>query len=289
MEKLLWLQGEYCRELPADRFYEMGVHAFAKAGVDTNRFDVNYVKAALDTCKGKIKTFSELPAYAGFYFKDDVVYDAETAKKAFVPENKPRVEKLRDAFAKLPKFDAAGVEAALKETAKELGVKVGVLVQPVRLAATGSPHGPSLYHLLEIIGRDKTLARIEKALNNVGFSQVPKMFIRRIGLHIFTAHGIPDSEYIASKSKAFELFQKLRHVSIERDAQRILQDDREGATSLLFACVDYVNSNCTQLNCTPISIPDLAAATIEDSEWGRDGMNSPHIIWFFMKSVEAMK
>ena len=76
-EKLMWLQGEYCRELSGDRFYELGVHAFAKAGVDTNAFDVNYVKAALDTCKGKIKTFAELLAYAGFYFRDDIAYDAE--------------------------------------------------------------------------------------------------------------------------------------------------------------------------------------------------------------------
>ncbi|HEX4343784.1 MAG TPA: glutamate--tRNA ligase family protein, partial [Verrucomicrobiae bacterium] len=69
-EKLLWLQGEYCRELPGDRFYELAVHALAKAKVDTNKFDVAYVKAALDTCRGKIKTFSELPSYGGFYFKD---------------------------------------------------------------------------------------------------------------------------------------------------------------------------------------------------------------------------
>src|SRR5690349_2474950 len=168
-EKLTWLQGEYCRDLPNDRFYEMCVHALAKAGIDTNKFDVAYVKAALDTCKGKIKTFSELPAYGGFYFKDDLVYDAEAAKKSFVPENKPRVEKLRDAFAKLEKFDAAGIEAALKATAAELGVKVGVLVHPVRLACTGNPNGPSLYHLLEVIGREKTLARIEKVLNGAGF------------------------------------------------------------------------------------------------------------------------
>ncbi|HTB84816.1 MAG TPA: glutamate--tRNA ligase family protein [Candidatus Sulfotelmatobacter sp.] len=163
-EKLVWLQGEYCRELPADRFYELGVHAFSKAGVDTNKFAVDYVKAALDTCRGKIKTFSELPAYAGFYFKDDFSYDAEAAKKSFVPENKPRVEKLRDAFAKLEKFDAASIEAALKAVAAELGVKVGVLVHPVRLAATGQPHGPSLYHLLEVLGKEKTLARIGKAM-----------------------------------------------------------------------------------------------------------------------------
>jgi len=163
-EKLLWLQGEYCRELPDDRFYELAVHLLAKAGIDTNRFNVNYVKAALDSCKGKIKTFSELPAYGGFYFKDEIVYDPEAAKKSFVPENKPRVEKLRDAFAKVDPFNAANLEAALKATATELGVKAGVLVHPVRLAVTGNPSGPSLYHLLEVMGREKVMGRIERGL-----------------------------------------------------------------------------------------------------------------------------
>jgi len=163
-EKLLWLQGEYCRELPDDRFYELSVHALAKKGIDTNKFDVHYVKAALDTCKGKIKTFGELPAYAGFYFRDEVTYDPESAKKSLIAENKPRLEKLRDAFSKADAFDAATIETTLKATATELGVKAGVLVHPVRLAATGNPSGPSLYHLLEVIGKKETLARIEKAL-----------------------------------------------------------------------------------------------------------------------------
>ncbi|MFO1487588.1 MAG: glutamate--tRNA ligase family protein [Verrucomicrobiota bacterium] len=163
-EKLLWLQGEYCRELPNDRFYELAVHAFSNMGIDTNKFDIHYVKAALDTCKGKIKTFSELPDYAEFYFKDEVVYDPEAEKKSFIPENKPRLQKLREAFAKAAPFDAAALEAALKATATELGVKVGVLVHPVRLATTGNPSGPSLYHLLEVLGKEKSLARIDKAL-----------------------------------------------------------------------------------------------------------------------------
>jgi glutamyl-tRNA synthetase len=166
-EKLLWLQGEYCRELPDDRFYELAVHTLARAGLDTNRFDVAYVKRALDTCKGKIKTFSELPAYAGFYFKDEITYDPEAAKKCFVPENKPRLEKLRDAFAAAP-FNAATLEAALKAVAAELGVKAGVLVHPVRLAVTGNPAGPSLYHLLEVLGKEKVMERIDAALRRLG-------------------------------------------------------------------------------------------------------------------------
>ena len=164
-EKLLWLQGEYARELADDRFYELAVHAFAKAGMDTNKFSLAYVKAALDTCKGKFKLFSELPAYAGFYFRDEIVYDAEAAKKSFVPENKRLLEKLRDTFAALSSFDAATLESALKETAKQLGVKAGALIHPTRLAITGNPHGPSLYHLLEVLGKEKSLARIEKGIS----------------------------------------------------------------------------------------------------------------------------
>jgi glutamyl-tRNA synthetase len=43
-------------------------------------------------------------------------------------------------------------------------VKAGVLIHPTRLAVTGNPHGPSLYHLLEVLGKEKSLARIERAL-----------------------------------------------------------------------------------------------------------------------------
>jgi len=167
LAKLQWLNGEYIRHMPPDRFYELCVHALGKAGVDTNKFPVAYVKAALDTCREKIKTFSELAVYAGFYFRDEIAYDPEAAKKSFVPENKPRLEKLRDAFGNLATFDAAAVEAALKAVAAELGVKAGVLVHPVRLACTGNPSGPSLYHLLEVIGKEKTLVRIEKALGQM--------------------------------------------------------------------------------------------------------------------------
>lgn len=167
LEKLNWLNGEYLRDIADDRFRELGVHALAKAGVDTNNYPVDYVKAALDTCKGKVKTFGELPSYAGFYFKDEVVYDAEAVKKDFVPENQPRIAKLREAFANLGSFDADSVGAALAATAKELGVKNGVLVHPARLACTGNTSGPSLYHLIAIIGKEKTLHRLDAALQRM--------------------------------------------------------------------------------------------------------------------------
>jgi glutamyl-tRNA synthetase len=167
LNKLHWLNGEYIREMTDDRFYELAVHALARAGIDTNRFPLQYVKAALGTCRGKIKIFSGLAAYAGFYFRDQVVLDAEAAKKGFSPDDKARLQKLRDAFGKLTAFDAASVEAALRAVAAELGVKAGMLVHPLRLACTGSSAGPSLYHLLEVLGKEKVMQRTERALKSV--------------------------------------------------------------------------------------------------------------------------
>jgi glutamyl-tRNA synthetase len=164
LEKCTWLNGEYVRELSDERFQEMGRQALERAGIDLAGFSNDYVRAALETCKGKFRIFSELPAYGGFYFRENFEYNAEGAAKHFVTENKPRLEAVRSAFASLETFDAANLESVLKGTAANLGVKVGALVHPTRLAVTGSNAGPSLYHLLEILGKEKVLARLGRAL-----------------------------------------------------------------------------------------------------------------------------
>ena len=168
LTKLQWLNGEYVREMNDDRFYELSIHALSRAGLDTNKFPVSYVKAALDTCKGKFKLFGELPAYAGFYFKDDIQYDPEAAARDFTPENRPRLARLREALAALEPFEADPIGAALKSVAQELGVKAGILVHPTRLACCGATAGPSLYHLLAILGKDRALARVDRALTLMG-------------------------------------------------------------------------------------------------------------------------
>ncbi|PYJ25219.1 MAG: glutamate--tRNA ligase [Verrucomicrobia bacterium] len=163
-DKLHWLNGEYARELSDAEFYDLAVARLKSSGVKLDKFPEKYVCAALQTCKGKINTFDELPAYCGFYFTDEFDYDPNGIAKHFTPENKPRLEAVRDALRALKKFDAAEIEATVKSAAANLGVKVGAIVHPTRLAVTGSNVGPSLYHLLEVLGKDKVLARIDRAL-----------------------------------------------------------------------------------------------------------------------------
>src|SRR5947207_6093346 len=106
-DKLHWLNGEYARELRDTSFYELGVATLKSAGVKLDNFAESYVQAALQTCKGKINTFDELPTYSGFYFTEEIVYNPEGVAKYFTAENKPRLQAVRDALAGLQNFTAA--------------------------------------------------------------------------------------------------------------------------------------------------------------------------------------
>jgi glutamyl-tRNA synthetase len=161
LSKLDWLNGEYLRELSPDRFQELGGAALRRAGCKLDAYPPAYVAAALATCQGKIKRFGDLAAYAGFYFANEVKIDPATAAKEFTPEAKARLQKLRDALASLADFTAANMEKTLKAVAAELGIKAGLLVHPTRLACTGAASGPSLYHLMEIIGKEAVLQRLD--------------------------------------------------------------------------------------------------------------------------------
>ncbi len=164
LDKCMWLSGEYLREMDGESFRKRAREALERAGFDLSDYAQQYIDAAIETCRGKLKIFSEMPAYAGFYFKREIEYDREAAAKQFTAENRPRVEAVRAAFAGLEDFTAANIEAAMKSIAASMGVKVGVLVHPTRMALTGAPAGPSLYHLIEVLGSTETLRRLDVAL-----------------------------------------------------------------------------------------------------------------------------
>ena len=73
--------------------------------------------------------FCELPPWVDFYFKEEIDYDPEAFKKDFIPENKPRLQKLRNALAGLAEFDADTIGKTLKEVAAGLGLKRHVVAE----------------------------------------------------------------------------------------------------------------------------------------------------------------
>jgi len=161
MKKLSWMNWEYIKHLAEDRFEESALRALARAGISTEGFSAEYRRAALLTVKEKLKLFTDAPAIADFYFLPEVVIEP-ASQKDLTADNRRVLEWLRPALAAAPNFNADPLGVSLKQFAAERALKIGQVVHPLRLACTGRTVGPSLYHLMEVLGRDRVLARLDR-------------------------------------------------------------------------------------------------------------------------------
>jgi glutamyl-tRNA synthetase len=161
LDKCFWLNGQYIAQMSLDRFVELALPFLKKAKVDTS--DEKYARNVLAIVKEKIKLLKELPDWTSYFFTEDYQFDPDAVKKVFGnPEAGVRLKALRDEFATIGKWDSQTLEATLKALAQKLGCKTGDLVHPARVAVSGRGVGPSLYHMLEVMGKERVLQRFDQ-------------------------------------------------------------------------------------------------------------------------------
>lgn len=168
MDKLQWFNAEYMKTTSTERFNGLCLSELEKGGVDVSSAPPEYLNAALETYREKYQQLIDAPTSAAFYFTEEFPVDQETAATVFTNESKPLVERLITEFENLPGFKADIIQPMFKPLSKELGVKVGALVLPTRIALTGSKVGPSLFHLMEVLGREKVIERMKRAIVKIG-------------------------------------------------------------------------------------------------------------------------
>ncbi len=176
VDKLHWINSEYIRLLPQPRFNEYCARALAREGIKLDGFSRQYVNAALETCHEKVKQFVDAEVlrtknekkhiatarvFADFYFLEEVQVE-ESSRKDLTAENKRILQQVRETLSTLNDFKADPIGESIKKVAVELGLKAGAVVHPTRLACTGRTVGPSLYHLMDVLGKDRVLARIDR-------------------------------------------------------------------------------------------------------------------------------
>jgi glutamyl-tRNA synthetase len=145
------------------RYAELAIPILEKAGITWPNWEA--LEKVLSIVKPKVKLLKDLPEWVACFFTEEFPYDeAAVAKSLSGPAAVERLSALRDAYAALPNWDLASLESALKETATKIGVKTGELVHPARVAASGRGIGPGLYEMLEILGKERTLARFERGI-----------------------------------------------------------------------------------------------------------------------------
>ena len=163
LDKCYWLNGQYVLQMSLGRFRELSEPFIQKAGIIVS--DEAYLLKVLEIVKEKIKLFKDVPDWIGYFFTEEYPFDPELVEHTLkTPGALDRLSRLRDKYAGVEDWSATGLETVLKQLGAEIGCKIGELVHPARVAVSGRSIGPSLYHMLEVMGKPRVLQRMDRVL-----------------------------------------------------------------------------------------------------------------------------
>jgi glutamyl-tRNA synthetase len=164
-EKLLWLNQHYIKNSNPQHVAQHLSHHLGKLGIDPSQGPdlVEVVKAQRE----RAKTLAEMASNSAFFYRDFDSYNAMDAATHLKPEAVIPLTQLREKLAALPKWEAAAIHKAVSGVAEQLGLKLGKIAQPLRVAVAGRAVSPPIDATLTLLGRDKTLKRLDTALEHI--------------------------------------------------------------------------------------------------------------------------
>src|SRR5437868_550628 len=166
LDKCFWLNGQYIAQMSLDRFIELARPFLERDGIDIS--DEKYFRSVMSIVKEKIKLLSDVSEWTRYFFIENYAVDPAAVQKVFgKPEATERLIALRDEFTRIENWNLETLESTLKNLAQKLGCKTGDLVHPARVAVSGRSVGPSLYHMLEVMGKERVLKRFHRLISQL--------------------------------------------------------------------------------------------------------------------------
>ncbi|MFH1684189.1 MAG: glutamate--tRNA ligase [Candidatus Margulisiibacteriota bacterium] len=164
-DKLNWLNGKYIREILPERLVDLCEPLLIEA---YGNHDVEYIKKVVLAFHDRLILIPDIVPLSKYFFSDDFEYDPKGAQKHFKTEHAKKIlETLKERLAAAEPFTKENIEPVFKELAAEMGVKLGVVIHPCRLALTGTLQSPPMYDVVEILGKTEVERRLSKALENL--------------------------------------------------------------------------------------------------------------------------
>jgi len=161
-EKLIWLNHQYIMNSdPAHVAHHLSWH-MGEQGIDPSQGPdlAEVVKAQRERCK----TLVEMATASRYFYQEFDGYDEKAAKKNFKQGTDEVLQQLMDKFSRLAEWDGEKLHQIVLDTAEELELKLGKVAQPLRVAVSGAGVSPAIDITLSLIGREKTLSRMAKAI-----------------------------------------------------------------------------------------------------------------------------
>ena len=166
MDKLLWLNQQHMMRAPLVELAAGLKWQLAQLGVQCD--DDELLQGVAAAQRERSKTLKEMAANSLYFFREFDSYDAKAAAKAFTAEAKPLLEAVAVALGGLPEWSAAAIHDQINLVATTHGQGLGKVAQPLRVALSGGSVSPPIDQTVALIGRERALARIRRAVAAVG-------------------------------------------------------------------------------------------------------------------------
>ena len=169
-KKLTWMNGQYLSELPLEKILPEAKAFFIKDGLVTEDWFTaheEYFAKLVDVVRVRVKTLQEVADASTYFFKDITEYDAKGVAKHFKPESVAILEQCIAAIEADDVYDLATTEAAYNKIAADNDLSLGKVIHPTRLALTGRTVSPGMFDVMVLLGKEKTLNRLHKAVEYI--------------------------------------------------------------------------------------------------------------------------
>lgn len=171
VDKLLDYQDHWMQKLSLEERVELCIPQLAAAGIveDAGSADRDYVGRLITILGDRLKIASDILENDDFFAADDALeFDEKAFKKRVQKEGAPELlAKFREALVGAEAFDMESLDKLMHDFVEAEGVGIGNIIHAVRVATTGKAKGPGMFETLELLGKDRCLARIDRALARV--------------------------------------------------------------------------------------------------------------------------
>lgn len=166
-EKGRWFNHEYIQKLDPERLTDLFTDVLKNHGVDTGSFSRDYIGRAAAMVKDRVSFIEELWDNARFFFEAPTEYEAKSVKKRWTPDMPQHMKDLIGQLRALPTIESKKAEEIILGWIKENGLHMGNVMNAWRLAVVGECKGPHMFDILELMGTDENVARIEAAIERI--------------------------------------------------------------------------------------------------------------------------
>jgi glutamyl-tRNA synthetase len=164
-DKLLALNAEHIKATSPPKLVAPLTPFLNECGIQIN--DDDYICNVIETLAPRSKTLAEMAQAASFFYLEEITFEEKAARKFLKPAALEPLSLLTKKLADLPSYTQENLEDVFKDVMAQTGLKLGKIAQPVRVALTGKTASPGIFEIIAILGPQRVIPRLEKAIQYI--------------------------------------------------------------------------------------------------------------------------